>query len=372
MLLVSHDASLSGAPRIAVEILLASRDAVEKRSLVIRWPGPLAGDLAAAADSYRLEPYRRTRVSLRRFRMTRDAAIRVEEAAAKAVLRRENPDLVYLNSVLSACYIRPALARGMRVVLHSHELNDAVSWGLSRYDLGDAYRKIRLVACSEAAKRCLQETTGTEDVTVLPSVVDAGRVHRLVSAGESQATFRGPDGLVIACGATNETKGTDLWLRVARAVKERLGPVCPEFVWIGGSEIRFYERLARGLGVADRVHFLGQISNPYPIMASADILTVPSRQDAFPLVVLEGMCLGVPIVAFDVGGIADQVGDAGVLVKSGDVEGMADAVQRLIGDARQRRRLADLAQRRADTMHNVERFRAATAALVAAELERAG
>ena len=62
------------------------------------------------------------------------------------------------------------------------------------------------------------------------------------------------------------------------------------------------------------VEFVGPRANPYPHMRRFDVATLPSRDDPFPLVVLEAMLLGTPVVAFAVGSVADQIGSAGVIV----------------------------------------------------------
>ena len=94
--------------------------------------------------------------------------------------------------------------------------------------------------------------------------------------------------------------------------------------------------------------FLGPSANPYAHMRHFDVATLPSRDDPFPLVVLESMALGTPVVAFDVGAVALQVGDAGVLVPAGEVDAFADAVVHLLTDEDERTRLGEAARRRVD------------------------
>ncbi len=367
ILVVSHEASLTGAPRVAVDILRATAGQVDERLAVVRWPGPLVGDFASAADRVRLEPLRRVRVGLRRFGPTRRVAVKVEQAAARAVIRDEQPDLVYLNTVLSACYVRPALESGCRVVLHSHEMDDLASGTLARYGLRDLYRDIRLVACSAAAATRLREITGVETVGVICSVADIDRVRDL--AGETPVSEPARP-QVVACGTADPRKGTDLWLEVARRTSSLTGGNCPDFVWVGHDSDGRYEALSRDMGLGSLVRFVGPTRNPYPTMAMSDVVTVPSRQDASPLVVLEAMALGKPVVAFDVGGIRDQLGDAGVLVPPGDVEAMADAVATLLADPQARGRLGGAGEARVRDLFSFDTFRRQVRGLVSEELAR--
>ena len=104
--------------------------------------------------------------------------------------------------------------------------------------------------------------------------------------------------------------------------------------------------LAQELAVADRIDWLGEVGEPHPLIAGADVFTLPSREDPFPLVVLEAMALARPVVAFDVGGVREQLEDAGVVVPAGDVKAMARAVIALLEDEAERRRLGAEAARR--------------------------
>src|SRR6476646_825774 len=135
VLLVSHEGTRSGAPRVAVEIADAlTRNGVEVRT-VLRWDGPLRTDLAAASSSLRLEPFRRTRALARRLFPRAHAVNVLEEAIAHLTIRLLRPDVVYANTVKSACYVRPALRLGVPVVLHVHELEPLASDTLGRYRL---------------------------------------------------------------------------------------------------------------------------------------------------------------------------------------------------------------------------------------------
>src|SRR5690606_32807144 len=111
-----------------------------------------------------------------------------------------------------------------------------------------------------------------------------------------------------AVGSVGHRKGTDLWLQVAALVQECESVPETTFVWIGDLPDDFAPDSFPG------VEFTGPLANPYPLIAEFDVLTLPSRDDPFPLVVLEAMLLGTPVVAFDVGSVRDQVGDGGTVV----------------------------------------------------------
>jgi len=313
-----------------------------------------------------LEPLRRTRVLLRRGRRTRRIANRLEQLVAGAVLLRHRPHVVYLNTVKSACYVRPALLLRRPVVLHVHELGLLASHTLRRYRLGKLYHRVRLVACSAEVATSLSGVSGVavHAITVIPSMVDGPRIESLARQRLGGALL--PEGshpvLVGACGLGNVGKGVDQWLTMARLVRDRATDLDLDvrFVWIGRPDVEHLHDRLRDLELEAVVQFTGELENPYPVMAQVDVFTHPARQDSFPLVVLEAMALARPVVAFDVGGIPTQVGDAGIVVPAGDVEAMAEAVIRLGTDAAARRDLGAKATARVKAHFSIERMHDAT------------
>ena len=363
LVLVSHEASRTGAPRVAVEIARAAVSAeIPDPVVIVRWDGPLVEDFRDSGARVVLEPLRRTRVALRTRRRLRATAVRLEVAVARAMLRRHRPDVLYLNTVKSACYVRPALELGIRTILHVHETGPLLVDTLARYQLQGLYPRIELVACSEAVRRELARVTGVPEaaIDVLLSVPDEVRVRALAAHPSPQDR----DGrlLVVACATADQRKGVDLWLRMARAVIDQREDV--DFVWVGRPPEGEMARLVENLALGDRVRFPGLLDNPYPEIAAADVFTLPSREDPFPLAVTEAMHLGRPIVAFDVGGVREQLADTGVLVSAGDWEAMADQVDALLDDPGRRDELGARAAARAVGALGIETFRRHVAALI--------
>jgi L-malate glycosyltransferase len=107
--------------------------------------------------------------------------------------------------------------------------------------------------------------------------------------------------------------------------------------------------LARQLGVADRVHFLGSLPAIETVLGIADVLLLPSSQESFGLVALEAMACGMVVVASNAGGLPEVVGDAGFLCDVGDVTAMTQGVLEAMA---RRNELGTAARERA-----VEQFR---------------
>jgi glycosyltransferase involved in cell wall biosynthesis len=99
----------------------------------------------------------------------------------------------------------------------------------------------------------------------------------------------------------------------------------------------------------------------------ADIFCLPSRADAVPWVVLEALACGVPVISSAIGSIPEMVGDAGLLTRPGDVEGLRDAIGTLSEDPARRTAMGEAARARAEERYDVRaNARAWLAALAAA------
>lgn len=98
------------------------------------------------------------------------------------------------------------------------------------------------------------------------------------------------------------------------------------------------------------VRLLGHVDNPFPLLAAADIFLSVSERESFGIVLVEALCLGVPIVATDCPSgpaeILDE-GKFGELVPVGDAAAVARAIRTLARDVSRREHLADLGPQRA-------------------------
>ena len=160
-----------------------------------------------------------------------------------------------------------------------------------------------------------------------------------------------------ACVARLERhKGIDVLLRaLARCLEHS-----PRFEVVlagDGSERGALEALARELGVAHRVQFLGRRSPQEltPVLHAAGGVVLSSRTEGLPVSLVEAMAHHKAIVATRVGGIPELLrdGESAILVAPDDPLALADAMLRVASDDALRRRLADraLAQYRASRYH---------------------
>lgn len=152
------------------------------------------------------------------------------------------------------------------------------------------------------------------------------------------------DGFTIgSVGRLHTQKGYDVLIRAlpnlpdARAVLVGDGP-----------DRSRLEALAAELGITGRVTFTGWREDAQNCLRSFDVFVLPSRFEAFPLTILEAMAVPLPVVATDVGSVAEAIehDETGILVPPEDIQALTSALERLRGDPELRRRLAVAAHAR--------------------------
>jgi glycosyltransferase involved in cell wall biosynthesis len=144
--------------------------------------------------------------------------------------------------------------------------------------------------------------------------------------------------LVVAIGGMERNKGFDLLIDAAAMLDDGV-----HVVLVGGGtpEARgALEERARRLGVSPRVHFLGHRSDARAVAAAGDVFVLPSRSEGFPVVMLEAMAAGVPVVMTDVGGVRDALAErlgrpaAGWIVPVNDAGAIAAALREVVAAIR--------------------------------------
>ena len=107
--------------------------------------------------------------------------------------------------------------------------------------------------------------------------------------------------------------------------------------------------------LAGRVRFLGRLDDPVDRMRQWTLAVVSSVEpESGPLVLLEAMSIGIPVVATDHGGPLEALGDAGLLVPPRDPAAMAEAIRVLLDDGALRRRCAEAGPRRVERGYSLD------------------
>lgn len=175
-----------------------------------------------------------------------------------------------------------------------------------------------------------------------------------------------PDGrrFVAQVGRLAPQKDYPTFLTAAAQVARAVADV--DFLVVGEGGLRAeLEALARTLGIAERVHFLGLRHDVPALLGGVDVLALTSIYEGLPNVVIEGMAAGAVAVATDVGGADELIvpGETGVLVQPRDPTDVARAIVDLLGDDARRQRFAVAARRRIEASFSFEAMVRATEAV---------
>jgi glycosyltransferase involved in cell wall biosynthesis len=182
-------------------------------------------------------------------------------------------------------------------------------------------------------------------VVECPNGIDV-ETFKSSSTSDKQALFSVPENISVALcvGRFEQIKDHETLLRAVSMIPEIA------LVLVGDGPLsRELHALADKLGIASRVQFLGKRMDVPQLLKAADLYVQPSRVDGFGIAALEAMAAGKPIVASNVPGLADVVGNAALLFPAGDAGQLAQRITTLLGDADLCQRLAHSAQQRART-----------------------
>lgn len=178
---------------------------------------------------------------------------------------------------------------------------------------------------------------------------------------------------VVAMGRFTEQKGFDLLLRAFAEVRARH----PEWtlVIMGDGPLRTeLTGLARALGLESRVRLAGVVPDPYAVMGGSELFVLSSRYEAFPMALCEAMACGMAVIATeyhrDVRDIVRD-GENGLLVPVEDVAALVAAMDRLMTNDAERRRLGACAAEISER-YGVERVMGQWDELLAATVRRTG
>jgi glycosyltransferase involved in cell wall biosynthesis len=217
-------------------------------------------------------------------------------------------------------------------------------------------RLFRLIerACASISDCLIGVSEATVNDLVRLDISDASR-FRIVRLGLDLDPFLRLDGtegatvrrelgvsneevLVVFSGRLVPTKRVDLMLRAFARV--RLGGSPARLAIAGDGALRGeLEALADHLGVRVAVHFLGFRKDVDLILAASDVALLTSDSEGTPVFLIEAAAAALPAVATEAGGGVQEIvsPETGVLVRSGDLDALAEALRRLVDDANLRR-----------------------------------
>ena len=216
-----------------------------------------------------------------------------------------------------------------------------------------------VVANSHAATRGLFRST-LNKIAIVPNCIHLSEFVAQKTAEDLRQEIGAGKGtqLVGVLAALRPEKDLGTFLRAAAEVHRKAREV--RFVLIGeGSERLKLEALARELGIAERVLFLGDRRDVPDLLHALDVFVLSSTTESFPNAVLEAMAARKPVVATRVGGTPELVEDgvSGYLVPVGDSAAMGQRIAELLHDPAKRRAMGEAGRARAEREFTPARMR---------------
>lgn len=375
---VSHNASRSGAPIILLELIRAFKKITGFRiGVLIMEDGELTSSFSELAETYVW--YKKPRYLLAGEKGIQKWINRGYYFLRGRLLlyRIGRPDVVFLNTITNGL-VQPLLSpKAKGSITYVHELEGSVSQmsNPGALKLVKEYTGV-FWAGSEAVKSFLTKKLAIDSDRIqvhyssLP-VVDrrgadfaAGKTNLLTSYGWEDCSI-----LIGVLAAAESRKGFDLFFPLVSVYFSLFPESRAGFVWkgVGNRSLDAWNRhdLEKS-GLGSRVRLVQHGKDNLEMMSCIDIHLLLSREDPYPLVVMEAASFGVCTICFEnAGGAPEFVGnDAGYCLPYGDLVGMARAIRHLELNPQLRKGLGEKAREKLGKGHSSEQAAEALQAVI--------
>lgn len=346
VLFYNHTGQVSGAERVLLLILARLNRARFELTLLC----PSTGQLQKEARTLNV-PCANVDQLNARFTWKLAALIRyfssfvATMSQVRARVREQRPELIHANSVRAGLVISAAtLGLGIPIVWHVHDLlpQHPLSTGIRLFTL--LLPPVRIVVVANAAAerfkgKLLRQFPKRVEFAIVYNAVEPTKLNSSTTSGSvrKELRLRNSDRLIGIVGNLSPVKGQLELIRAFAKARQRIPNLALLLVGSalfnrGDGYQKVLSAEVRALRLDHCVRFLGQRNDVPAIMGLLDLLVMNSRSEAFPLVALEGMAAGVPVLATAVGGLPELVTHekSGWLVPFGDEEKLIDGISSLL------------------------------------------
>jgi glycosyltransferase involved in cell wall biosynthesis len=254
-----------------------------------------------------------------------------------ATLKNEAFDKVIGNTVSSVGLLSILASLQLPLSVYVHELRFSISNYTTAEDRAFMVKSIdRFYAVSESVKAVLHADMGILEnkISILPPIVELKSAKKGPNKSIRDLLGIPSDSpIVFGCGLAEWRKGPDVFLDVAKALIVKMPTV--HFIWLGLLDNTYSKELVaskEGWDIGQQVHLLPVCSDSRPYFEAMDVFFLSSREDPFPLVMLEAAHAGKPIVGVRAsGGVNDFLhGLDDLLVDGWDVDVFMDKIEALL------------------------------------------
>ncbi len=223
----------------------------------------------------------------------------------------------------------------------------------------------RMIAvCNKGKEQLVQNGWSKDKIEVIFNAVDPEAWQEPVESTLRQELGVGEDTFVMLCASRfADDKGHRYLIRSLKLLSQRTDkPFCMALAG-DGDLLEETKRQVEGLGLSERVKFLGFRKDIKNLYYGSDLYVNSSQHEALSFLIIEAMAAGLPVIATDMGGNRDIVNDeagCGLLVEYDNPDSMASAMQRLMDDPALLRSCKEGALRAVEEKFNVHKMAEAT------------
>ncbi|MBG80782.1 MAG: hypothetical protein CMJ39_08770 [Phycisphaerae bacterium] len=351
VLFIGHDAHLAGSQMLLLEMIRKARASGTMDPMVI-----LLGDGVLESDYRRLAPTCSVVPMLK-------AGMTLADAVSSAIAAAPRRPLVGICSTIACADAAQACRSSDIPVVHLvNELPTTVEandWEDLVLDIGATARRIIFV--SHFSRKAFVDRFGLAEsrcAIVHPGWLshEGDPADKLKVRSRIRRTLKLPEDalIVLGCGQIHPRKGVDLFVQVAARTLEQPGTDKVHFVWIGdgtADHTRWVNHDVDLLPCRDQIHLIPSKSDIHPYFEAADLYVLSSREDPYPIVCVQAMASGLPVLAFDGAGGAPEalVDGCGIVVPFLDTKAMSEKLVGLVQDETARLAMGEAARARAQS-----------------------
>ena len=360
VLFIGHSCHVTGAPLLLRELLshLKVYTTFELHLLLLA-DGPLFNDYQSICDTEILERANNSSIT-----KLKNWFLGSSDNYLNKRYTLNDFNVVYSNTIASTAVAIALYQPGRLIIQHVHELSYAADTLNVREVLKASVAKTyQFIAASEKVAQFLREEIGVDNTKIrvvheFPVALAKSSESSLRSSVRGTLGISDSDYSIGMCGTPEWRKGVDLFVQLAKKLKNKVEGKKVHLIWIGGApnQLNEIKHDIRKLELDSCVHLVGNVQSPFDYYEVLNLFALTSREDPFPVAMLEAASSGLPIVCFDNAGGAPEFvqQDAGIVVPYIDIERMADACVRILGDDELRMRLGASAKRKVETFYSPE------------------
>lgn len=368
ILFVGHDANRAGAQILLLRFLkLLKVYGKVQFSILLKHDGPLVEEYQSIAPTYILhqeKPLGLKSQILHKIK-TKIGQSTTEINPVWQILAGKKFDLIVSNTFTNGDIFEELGQLNCPIYSYIHELR----MGIEMYNgtpqaIENTLRGTqKFIACANSVKQNLLQQFGISEqkIEILSSLLPESALAYQITETRVQALRYElgipQDAFVVGgMGTIDLRKGTDLFLQLAHILREQN----VYFLWVGGShaqnDFKIFAIDIQRLGISN-IKFVETVSNPLDYLSVFDIFALTSREDPYPLVVLEAALLQKPMLCFEkAGGAQDLIQtDAGMVVPYLSLEAMSKAILTLKENPELSAEMGRIARKKVLQRHSTEK-----------------